>query len=87
MWTPYRKSPLGVVVREYMASIVDVCVDSETLHYEAKLMSEIMSGRLAVLDLQRTEDLLMALSLDPDLGDVVKECDQGKKFALAVSWA
>lgn len=84
MFFSYRKSPLGTVVREHMASIVGVYSDRNEAEKDLVNLRGRISAELRIVDLLEVEGWEKMVKLDPDLADVAKSF--GGRYALIAFW-
>ncbi|MEM1645948.1 MAG: hypothetical protein QXL96_08820 [Ignisphaera sp.] len=84
MFFSYRKSPLGTVVREHMASIVGVYSDRLKAEEDLENLRIRVSADLKIIDVWEIDNWEKIMRLDPDFLDVVKSCNG--RYVLVAFW-
>jgi hypothetical protein len=84
MFFSYRKSPLGVAVREYMVSIVGFYKNREEAERDIDMFKDKLSAELKIVDIGYVEGWEKIAKLDPDSINFAKEC--GYRYVLLALW-
>jgi PII-like signaling protein len=84
MFFSYRKSPLGISVREYMASIIGFYRSREEAEKDIEILRDRLPADLKVIDTEDIEGWEKIAKLDPDIADIVKE--NRYRYVLVALW-
>lgn len=84
MWFNYRRTPLGTVIRDSMATILGVYSCRDSAEEEFKKLRDSISGELKIIDIDSSESYEILVRLDPDIVDIVRS--HRNKYALIVFW-
>lgn len=82
MFFSYRKSPLGIVVKEHMISIVGVYENREDAEKDLEGLRKKISAELKIIDIDDAEGLEKVSRLDPDTVDLARRC-RGRYIIIA----
>ncbi|MDK6027778.1 hypothetical protein QPL79_00110 [Ignisphaera sp. 4213-co] len=86
MWFIYRKSPLGVVAKESMKTVLGVYQSLDEAKNIMNKLKNILMPNVKVLELS-IEITNNVASLDADLVDVMRQvCKNSKCYILVASW-
>lgn len=83
MWFSYRKSPLGTVVREHMATVLGVYSCREEAEKDLESLRDKLSAELKIIDIGDVEGYEKIARLDVDLAELAKD---GEKYVLVAIW-